>query len=74
MKYLNFLPRTFSLILKHLRTIDNYVVKSDDENIEMLLENDSDKVKFQNAIDRLISENAKSEQIEIKNRKITISI
>lgn len=65
---------SFSLILKHLKSINNYVVKSDDENIEFLLENETDKVKFQNAVDQLLKDNQKSRKINIKNKNITISI
>lgn len=71
---LNIFSLSFGLILNHLKSINNYVIKSDDENIEFLLENDTDKVKFQNAIDQLLKDNEKSRKVNIKNKNITISI
>lgn len=71
---LNIFSLSFGLILKHLKSINNYVVKSDDENIDFLLAKDSDKVKFQNAIDQLLKDNVKSREVNIKNKNITISI
>jgi len=70
----NIFSLSFSLILKHLKSINNYVVKSDDENIEFLLENETDKVKFQNAVDQLLKDNKRSREVNIKNKNITISI
>ena len=37
-KFLNNIEVTFSIIIKHLKTVDDYVVKSDDESIEKLLQ------------------------------------
>lgn len=65
---------TFDIILKHFKSVDNYIVKSDDENIELLLKNEEDKAKFQNEIDKLVRENSKSREIVINNKSITISI
>lgn len=73
-EFLNILNLPFDLILKHFKSINNYVVKSNDENIEMLLENDTDKVKFQHAIDQLLKDNGKSREVNIKNKNVTISI
>ena len=73
-KFLNNIEVTFKIIIKHLKTVDDYVVKSDDESIEKLLKTDEDKAKFRNEIDNLIRNNTKSKNIRINNKNITISI
>ena len=65
---------TFDIILKHFKSVDNYIVKSDEEHIELLLKNEEDKAKFQHEIDKLVRENSKSREIIINDKSITISI
>ena len=65
---------SFNFVLSYFASINDYIVKSDDEDIENLLERNIDKVKFQNAIDELLKENKTTKQITIKNRSVTISI
>lgn len=73
-KFLNNIEVTFNIIIKHLKTVDDYVVKSDEESIEKLLKTDEDKAKFRNEIDNLIKNNTKTKNIRINNKNITISI
>ena len=65
---------TFRRIINHFRSVDNYMLKSDEESIEILLKTDVDKAKFQTEIDKLVNEDSKSREVFINNRKITISI
>lgn len=64
----------FALILKKLKEIDNYIVKSDDEEIDKLLKNDQDKLTFQMAVDDLLRNNKKTKDIKINKKTVTISI
>lgn len=73
-KILNGITVTFSIIYSHFKTVDNYVVKSDDDSFEILMKSEQNKAKFQNEVDKLISENKGSRKIEINNKHITISI
>ncbi|MCT3735605.1 hypothetical protein [Elizabethkingia occulta] len=71
----NVLGVATSLLLKHFQSITNYMVKSDEENIEILLKTDKDKVLFQNTVDRLMKDHDKTEEkIKINDKEITISI
>lgn len=74
LKILGSIGFTFNLALKHFKLINNYIVKSDEENIELLLENEKDKVKFQQAIDEMFKEGRQSAEVEINNKNITISM
>ncbi len=65
---------TVILITRHFKSLDDFVIKSDEENIDILLKNPKDKVKFQHAIDELLKDNQKSKTIEINDKQITISI
>lgn len=63
------------VILANFKLLDNFWVKSNEENLEYLLENESDKVKFQQAVDQLLKDNNKgTKEINIKSRTIKISI
>lgn len=65
---------TVILITRHFKSLDDFVIKSDEENIDILLKNPKDKVKFQHAIDELLKDNQKSKTLEINDKQITISI
>lgn len=72
-EYLNIVTLA-SLIFNHFKTIDNYVVKSDEENIDLLLKNDRDKNEFEKTIDEMLREGKRSKDITLNNKNITISI
>jgi hypothetical protein len=61
-------------VYNHILSIDDYVVKSDEENIEKLLENPRDRIRFEETVDELLKENKKSKKVEIKDKEVTISI
>lgn len=61
------------LIFKEFRSIDNLIVKSNDENLESLLQKPEDKLKFQKAVDEVIKKSS-TKDININGRNITISI
>lgn len=63
----------FKLIYNQVRTINDLIIKSDDENLEKLLEHPEDKVKFQKAIDEVMKDSS-SKDITLNGKKITISI
>ncbi len=63
----------FRLIFKEFRSIDNLIVKSNDENLESLLEKPEDKLKFEKAVDEVIK-GSSTKDININGRNITISI
>lgn len=65
---------TVILITRHFKSLDDFVIKSDEENIDILLKNPKDKVKFQHAIDDLLKDNQKSKTLELNDKQITISI
>lgn len=71
---LNGIAVTCSIIYTHFKTVENYVVKSDDESFEILMKSEQNKAKFQNEVDKLIRENKGSRKIEIDNKHLTISI
>ena len=64
----------FRNLFQELRSIDKFIVKSDEQDIENLLKNDSDKIKFQKTIDKMIRENRKTDTVRINHRDIKISI
>lgn len=75
MNFLEALYRTaFDSLLRQIRVIDNSLVKSDEQDIANLLRDDKDKIEVQKKVDAMIRENKKIDTIDIKNRKITISI
>ena len=67
------LSSVFKLIFNEFRSIDNLIVKSNDENLESLLEKPEDKLKFQKAVDEVIKESS-TKDITINGKNITISI
>lgn len=63
-----------SIIYRHLKSIDKYVIKSDDEDVEHLLIDQANKMKFQQEVDQLIRENNSTRSFKVGNKDITISI
>lgn len=63
----------FKLIYNQVKTINDLMIKSDDENLEKLLERPEDKVKFQKAIDEVMKDSI-SKDITLNGKNITISI
>lgn len=54
---------------------DNYVLKTDDENLDRLLTSPQDRIKFDNAVQELKRSNMSSKEIQLESgKKITISI
>lgn len=64
----------FRNLFMELRSIDKFIVKSDEQDIENLLRDDSDKIKFQKTVDKMIRENRKTDTVHINHRDIKISI
>lgn len=60
------------LIITQVSVINDLMVKTDDENLEKLLENPEDQVKFQKAIDNVIKE-SNSQDIILNGKNVTIS-
>lgn len=65
---------TLESILNNFNSINHLLVKSDDENLEKLLEDPKDKVKFQKAIDELMKDSEKIKEINLNGKNIKISI
>lgn len=66
---------TIRIIIEQLLSINKYIVKSDEENLNELLKTEDDKRKFRDAIDELQNnESVKSKTVYINKRNITISI
>ena len=61
-------------VWRHIKTVDKFIVKNDEEAIESLLKTDEDKAKFRNEVDQLLRDNAQSKVIHINDKEITISI
>lgn len=54
---------------------ENYVLKTDDENLDRLLTSQQDRIKFDNAVQELKRTNMSSKEIQLESgKKITISI
>lgn len=65
----------FSLILGYNRIIDKLIIKSDKDNIKILLENDRDRNEYEKAIDELSKGNTKTKHIiTSKGKEIVISV
>ena len=62
------------LLVKHFKSIKNYVMKTEEEEIESLLKTEEDKIKFQNTIDSMLRNNIKTKKININNKEIEIMI
>jgi hypothetical protein len=63
----------FKLIYNQVKTINDLMIKSDDENLEKLLERPEDKVKFQKAVDEVMKDSV-SKNVVLNGKNITISI
>lgn len=61
-------------LFHELCSIDKFIVRSDEQDVENLLKNDSDKIKFQKTVDKMIRENKKTDTVRINHRDIKISI
>ncbi len=61
-------------IANYLKSLDNYVVKSDEENVEKLLRNSNDRIEFEKTIDEMIKNNIKTKDVTLNNKNIKISI
>jgi len=61
-------------IVEHFKRIDNYIVKTDEENINELLKDSKDKIEFEKAVDDLLKSDKKSKEIYINGKNILISI
>lgn len=72
--FLNLIGNRFDIVFSHIKSIDNYFVKTDEENIEKLLEDPIDRIKFEETVDELMKENKKSKEVKLKDKKVTISI
>lgn len=64
----------FDSLFRQMRAIDNSFVKSDEQDIANLLQDDRDKIEVQKKVDAMIREGRNTDTISIKNKKITISI
>ena len=64
----------FDSYITHLFSIDDFMIKSDEEQIDELLKNPSDRVLFNKTIDELQRSPIKSKTIILDNKQITISI
>jgi hypothetical protein len=73
MGFPNKLSSVYRIIFNQFKLINELIVKTDDENLERLLQRPEDKVKFQKAIDEVISSSS-TKNITINGKNITISI
>lgn len=64
---------TIGVFIDQFRSLNDHMVKSDDENLEKLLKNPEDRVKFQRAIDEVTTKTP-SKEINLNGKNITISI
>lgn len=74
MKALSTLLSTLNAISNHIMSINKFIVKSDEEDLEMLLKNDDDRIAFQKKVDNMLRENKKSDTVKINDRIVTISL
>ncbi|WP_449399909.1 hypothetical protein [Chryseobacterium wanjuense] len=74
MKALSTLLSTLNVISNHIMSINKFIVKSDEEDLEMLLKNDDDRIAFQKKVDNMLRENKKSDTVKINDRIVTISL
>ncbi len=65
---------TFESILNSIYSINRFIIKSDDENLNELFDDPRDKVKFQKAVDELLKHNEDTKMITINGKSIKISI
>ncbi|WP_294280863.1 hypothetical protein [uncultured Chryseobacterium sp.] len=74
MKLIELYKAAIDSLFTQLRSIDRFMVKSDEQDIADLLSNEKDKIEYQKKIDQMVRENIKQDTIKIKNRNITISL
>lgn len=67
------LTSVYRLVFNQFQLINDLIVKTDDENLEKLLQKPEDKVKFQKAMDEVIN-GSSTKDITINGKNITISI
>ena len=65
---------TIESIANYLNSLNQFMVKSDDENLEKLLKDPKDQVKFQKAIDEIMKDNDKIKELKLNGKNIKISI
>jgi hypothetical protein len=68
----NKLTLALKLIVDQVKSVNDLMVNSNDENLEKLLENPEDKVKFQKAIDNVLKDSV-SQDIILNGKNVTIS-
>lgn len=71
-KLINNILCAFEIIISHFNKINDIINPPD--NVEVLFENGSDKVKFQKCIDEMTLKNIKSKELILNNRKVTVSM
>lgn len=64
----------FDSYIIHLFSIDDFMIKSDEEQIDELLKNPSDRILFNKTIDELQRSTIKSKTIILNNKQITINL
>lgn len=73
LSFLGVLSSVFSVMINEFRSINDLIVKSNDENLESLLQKPEDKLKFQKAVDEVIKESS-TKDITLNGKNITISV
>ncbi|MBQ0907498.1 hypothetical protein KBJ98_02150 [Flavobacterium sp. F-328] len=73
LSFLGVLSSVFNVMINEFRSINDLIVKSNDENLESLLQKPEDKLKFQKAVDEVIKESS-TKDITLNGRNITISV
>jgi hypothetical protein len=70
--FTNIILAVFKLIVIKAKSVEELMVRTDDENLEKLLKTPADKVRFQKAIDHL-SRDLNSQEIILNGKNVTIS-
>ena len=60
------------LIFNQVKSINDLMINSNDENLEKLLEKPEDKVKFQKAVDTVLKDSV-SQDVILNGKNVTIS-
>lgn len=60
---------TLKLLIDVFNSTNNFKVKSDEENLNILLEKPEDKIKFEKAVEELKKDLTKPQMIELSNGK-----
>lgn len=68
----NIILSVIKLIVANLKSVEDVMVQTDDENLDKLLEKPSDRFKFQKAIDD-VSKDLGSQDIILNGKNVTIS-